>query len=173
MFYNTVVLRDTFFAGKVICDIFEINLEAISLFRRMCNRPNTGGVGVEHISPGPQRCLADPRITKAIKLIDEAPLRKWTLATLSRECFLSPTHFRRLFRRATGTSLNLYLNAARIDRAKRLLCQPTLSTKEIAARSGFSTSSHFCAAFHAAVGVTPGTFRTTQLKRTQSSDSRR
>jgi AraC family transcriptional regulator len=81
------------------------------------------------------------------------------LATLSHECLLSPTHFRRLFQHATGTSLKVFLSAARIDEAKSLLRGGALPTKEVAARCGFSTVSHFCAALHAVVGVTPGNFR--------------
>jgi AraC family transcriptional regulator len=73
---------------------------------------------------------------------------------------LSPYHFARQFKKATGLPPHQYVIARRVERAKQLLQAKTgLSLAEVAARAGFSDQSQFCHHFKRLVGVTPGQFR--------------
>jgi AraC family transcriptional regulator len=73
---------------------------------------------------------------------------------------LSPYHFARQFKTATGLPPHQYVIARRVERAKDLLQGGgDRSLAEVAARAGFSDQSQFSHHFRRLVGVTPGRFR--------------
>jgi len=80
-----------------------------------------------------------------------------TLAELSFIANMSPYHFARTFKQATGMAPHQYVLHTRIERAKSLLLQGKLSIAEVAMRVGFFDQSHFTRYFKRIVGVTPQT----------------
>ena len=85
------------------------------------------------------------------------PITLWELAEIAG---VSVRHFERAFRQATGTPPHAYVLQARVTAARELLLgQPKLSIQEIAARTGFSSSSHLASAFRRQTGLSPSTFR--------------
>jgi len=73
---------------------------------------------------------------------------------------LSPYHFARQFKVATGLPPHQYVIARRVERAQQLLRAGTdLSLAEVAAHAGFSDQSQFSRHFKRLVGVTPRQFR--------------
>ena len=85
------------------------------------------------------------------------PITLWELADIAG---VSVRHFERAFRQATGTPPHAYVLQARLASARQLLLgQPGLSIQEIAARTGFSSSSHLASAFRRQTGLSPSTFR--------------
>jgi AraC family transcriptional regulator len=73
---------------------------------------------------------------------------------------LSPYHFARQFKAATGLAPHQYVIARRIERAQKLLLTDAkLGMTEVAFRSGFANQSHFCLHFKRIVGLTPTQFR--------------
>jgi AraC family transcriptional regulator len=84
-----------------------------------------------------------------------------TLEQMAEASHLSPYHFARRFKAATGLQPHQYLIVRRVERAKLLLRQDRdISLAKIAASAGFSDQSQFSQHFKRAVGVTPGQFRT-------------
>jgi AraC family transcriptional regulator len=81
------------------------------------------------------------------------------LANLAHECGLSVSHFARSFKTSFGISTHQWLIQHRIDHAKELMSQTSLSLIEIAIQSGFSDQAAFTRTFHQLVGVTPGRWR--------------
>jgi AraC family transcriptional regulator len=74
---------------------------------------------------------------------------------------LSPYHFARQFKAATGLPPHQYVLARRVERAQELLQGGgDSSLAEVAARAGFADQSQFNYHFKRLVGVTPGRFRT-------------
>ena len=74
---------------------------------------------------------------------------------------LSPYHFARQFKAATGLPPHQYVILHRVERARELLQAGTdLSLAEVAAHAGFSDQSQFSHHFKRLVGVTPRQFRT-------------
>ena len=71
---------------------------------------------------------------------------------------LSPYHFARQFKAATGLPPHQYVIARRVERAKHLLQGGGLTLAQVAARAGFSNQSHLSHHFKRLVGVTPGQF---------------
>jgi AraC family transcriptional regulator len=83
-----------------------------------------------------------------------------TLAEMADVARLSPYHFARQFRAATGLPPHQFVLARRVDRAKQLLHgRGDLPLAQVAARSGFSDQSQFSRHFKRLVGVSPGQFR--------------
>jgi AraC family transcriptional regulator len=83
-----------------------------------------------------------------------------TLEQMAAVAHLSPHHFARQFKAATGLPPHQYVIARRIERAQHLLHgadEPGLA--EVALRVGFSDQSKFSFHFKRIVGVTPGQFR--------------
>jgi AraC family transcriptional regulator len=73
---------------------------------------------------------------------------------------VSPYHFARQFKAATGLPPYQYVIARRVERAQHLLrTHRQLGLAEVALRVGFSDQSKFCFHFKRIVGVTPRQFQ--------------
>jgi AraC family transcriptional regulator len=100
------------------------------------------------------------RLRAVVEFIEEHLDARPTLEQLAAVARLSPYHFARQFKGATGMPPHQYLIARRIDRSQQLLQRDgEVSLAEIAARAGFSDQSQFSHHFKRLVGVTPRQFR--------------
>ncbi len=91
-----------------------------------------------------------------------------TLEQVAKHAGLSPFHFSRLFKRATGISLLEYLLGLRLDQAKFLLSETPLTVREISEKCGFSDQGYFGRVFKRYESMTPSQFRLSH-KETQGS----
>jgi AraC family transcriptional regulator len=83
-----------------------------------------------------------------------------TLEQMAALVHLSPFHFARQFKAATGLAPHQFVITRRIERAQHLLrTNGGLGLGEVAFRSGFANQSHFCFHFKRIAGVTPRRFR--------------
>jgi AraC family transcriptional regulator len=84
-----------------------------------------------------------------------------TVERMAAVVHLSPYHFARQFKAATGLPPHQYVIARRVERAQQLLrTDGELGLVEVALRVGFSDQSKFSLHFKRIVGVTPRQFRT-------------
>jgi AraC family transcriptional regulator len=83
-------------------------------------------------------------------------LRVTELATMAN---LSPTHFSRLFKQATGESPHRYVRRRRVERAEGLIVGTKLSFRDISRMVGFSDQSHLNRIIRAECGLTPRQLR--------------
>lgn len=72
---------------------------------------------------------------------------------------LSPYYFSRTFKKVFGYNFSDYLNLIRIDEAKKLLKDNSLSVKEICYLVGYSDPNYFSKVFKKYEGVTPTEYR--------------
>jgi AraC family transcriptional regulator len=83
-----------------------------------------------------------------------------TLEQMAAVVHLSPYHFARQFKAATGSPPHQYVISRRVERAQHLLrADGELGLAEVALRVGFSDQSKFSFHFKRMVGITPGRFR--------------
>ena len=82
-----------------------------------------------------------------------------SLTVLADIACLSPYHFSRSFKQATGVGPQRYVIQRRLERAKRLLRQTQQPLAWIAQEAGFADQSHLTRIFRCEMGVTPGRFR--------------
>lgn len=74
---------------------------------------------------------------------------------------LSPSHFSRVFKQATGMCPLQFIRRERIARAQQLIRETSRSLIEVALEVGYASPSHFAQVFRRLVGVTPTEFRST------------
>lgn len=82
-----------------------------------------------------------------------------SLSELASISNLSKFHFSRLFSKTVGMSFKDYINRKRIEKAKALLKEGTLSVTEIAYDCGFESIRTFNRVFKATNGVAPSMFK--------------
>ena len=75
-------------------------------------------------------------------------------SVLAASFFLSESYICRIFKQATGTTINQYITAKRISRAKILLAEGRTVT-EACSLCGFGDYSNFLKSFTRAVGISP------------------
>jgi AraC family L-rhamnose operon transcriptional activator RhaR len=71
----------------------------------------------------------------------------------------SPRQLSRLFVTFTGTSPAAYIEQARLERARHLLCRTTKPIKTVATMVGYDSVHHFTRVFSRRFGLPPGAFR--------------
>ena len=94
-------------------------------------------------------------IAKGILYMENDISQKKSIAEISELCHVSPSYFRKLFRKYSGMSPIEYQIQVKISRAKRLLCTNTMRISEISDALGFSDPAYFCKIFKKRVGVSP------------------
>ncbi|HUQ09112.1 MAG TPA: AraC family transcriptional regulator [Steroidobacteraceae bacterium] len=102
---------------------------------------------------------ARKRLVDRVKVLLASDLsRRWTLAQIAHEIGGSPVYLTQVFQQVEGLPLYRYHLRLRLARAlDELAMREDLSG--LAHDLGFSSHSHFSAAFKQAYGVTPGEFR--------------
>lgn len=101
------------------------------------------------------------RVVSAMNRRLDLPMSNSKMADIA--C-LSPCHFNRLFRHATGIPPIQFHYALRLDRAKRLLVSTDLSITEICFEVGYNSLGTFTSRFNQLVGLSPSAFRSLTRK---------
>ncbi len=131
---------------------------ALTLAQRALGPRTTRSAGA---SEGRQR-LAD-----RVKLVLAGdPARRWTLADIAAEVNCSPVYLTQVFQQVEGLPLYRYQLRLRLARALDLLAEYDDLTA-LGLDLGFSSHSHFSAAFRQAYGRSPSEFRQSALNRSR------
>ncbi len=107
---------------------------------------------------------ANSTVKKAMAFIDKNFGHEITLEDVSKEVFVSPYYFSKLFKEKTGDNYIEYLTRKRLDTAKKLLRDNILSIKEICSKVGYSDPNYFSRLFKKTNGVTPSEYRDNAAK---------
>jgi AraC family transcriptional regulator len=139
-----------------IAEPLEAESLALTLVQRALGPRTTHAAGA---SVGRQR------LVDRVKLVLSSDLaRRWTLAEIAAEVRGSPVYLTQVFQQVEGLPLYRYQLRLRLARALYLLAQ----YEDLTALSldlGFSSHSHFSAAFREAYGRSPSEFRHSALRR--------
>jgi AraC family transcriptional regulator len=109
--------------------------------------------------------LGRQRLVDRVKLVLVSDLaRRWTLAEIAAEVRGSPVYLTQVFQQVEGLPLYRYQLRLRLARALDLLAQYDDLT-DLGLELGFSSHSHFSAAFREAYGRSPSEFRQSALHR--------
>ena len=131
-------------------EILEAETLALTLVRRALG---------ERTSHAAQGSAGQQKLVDRAKLAMSSDLaRRWTLAEIAAEVRVSPVYLTQVFQQVEGMPLYRYHLRLRLARALNLLGQyGDLTT--LSMDLGFSSHSHFSAAFRQAYGRTPAEFR--------------
>jgi AraC-like DNA-binding protein len=146
--------------------------------RLLCHRlPVAGSLEIEEralellAAAAPARPIPAPagrqlEIVEATQITLAArPEEAWSLHALARRVHSSPFYLARCFRRLAGAPLHRYHLRARLAAALGLVLDSKRDFTDIGLQLGFSSHSHFSAAFRRAFGMTPSQFRDTSRRR--------
>ena len=97
------------------------------------------------------------QVARACKLIEEAETEP-SLEQLAEQVNMSPYHFHRVFKRATGLTPKAYATAHRAQKLRQHL-QRADSITEALYDAGFNSNSRFYESSNARLGMTPATYR--------------
>jgi len=101
----------------------------------------------------------DKQVSAAQQWMAENYGQPISIDTVAHQVGISPRHFKRRFRKATGASPLVYLQKVRIQAAKEKLETTRESVNEITYRIGYEDSSTFRRLFKREVGVSPREYR--------------
>jgi AraC family transcriptional regulator len=145
---TTLVQIEGGFAEKILVETLGTAL-LIRIARRFVGHlplPTSGGLSPERLQ----------RVRDYVEAHLDDDLSLTILAGIA--C-LSPYHFSRSFKQATGVRPQRHVIQRRIERAKRLLRQTRQPLALIAQEAGFADQSHLTQMFRREMGMTPGRFR--------------
>lgn len=100
------------------------------------------------------------RLTVLVRRLADADLVRLSGEELAIQCGCSVRHFRRLFRKVMGVSLQYRQSELRMLKARQMLIESDLPIVEVSKACGFHHQSLFHAMFKTWFGMTPGQWRT-------------
>jgi len=148
-------------------DTERLGHEAAALLDRLMRGKEGTTKGVRQIPPlgiverGSTDMVAveDPLVVRALRFIRDNLGRGIVVKDVLEEVGRSRTDLENRFRRHLQTSVRKEILRQKLDRAGDLLRQTDLRIEDIAARSGFSTATHFCRLFQTHLQTTPTRYR--------------
>lgn len=139
-------LESSKIGSSLLIDSLKTTL-AIHLLRRYCNtKPKLSSYG---------NSLSRAKLKQVIEYINENLDGELKVIELAAIVQMSPYHFIRLFKKATGKTPHQHILQQRIKKAEYLLRYQEISIAEIATLVGFSDQSHFSKYFKRIMGITP------------------
>jgi AraC family transcriptional regulator len=139
-----------------IAEPLEAESLALTLVQRALGPRTTHHAGA---SAGRQRLVDRAKLVLASDLA-----RRWTLADIAAEVRVSPVYLTQVFQQVEGLPLYRYQLRLRLARALDLIADCDDLTA-LALELGFSSHSHFTAAFRQLYGESPSKFRQSALRR--------
>jgi AraC family transcriptional regulator len=107
----------------------------------------------------PARALPAWRLRHVIDYVDAHLDGDLTLAELAAVAGFSPSHFKALFRQATGTPVHRFVLERRVERARLRLLEGRLSITDVALETGFAHPSHMARWMRRLLGLSPSQIR--------------
>lgn len=108
--------------------------------------------------------MRDRHIRQSIEAIHADPARKWTVEQLAKTVGLSRTVYAERFKKLTGVTPLQYITLWRIEVAKELLKDQSMSVAQVAEAVGYVAEEHFQKTFKKWLGATPSHFRKALLQ---------
>jgi AraC family transcriptional regulator len=105
--------------------------------------------------------LSDFQLARSRKRLLDLSQMAPSLGELAALCNLSPSHFCRAFKRATGLPPRRFQIAARIERARHLLLYTEMPVGEIGSAVGYDDAAYFSRLFANETGLSPLKWRQT------------
>lgn len=159
--FRDAFIRETFSSLGAVCGTRQTmdriygeslaNSLAMHLARN-CKKMN-GHFGVS------SRGLSRTQLARVMDFIHNTPYAGISLQSMADAAGLSPFHFSRMFKAATGSTPHQYVLRRRIDVGAEMLLSRDESIAAIALELGFADQSHFTMHFKRAHGVGPAGYR--------------
>ncbi|GAE28853.1 AraC family transcriptional regulator [Alkalihalobacillus hemicellulosilyticus] len=128
-------------------------IQLLILSKRLYEKQSDSSSNIYHNQP------SEVLISRVMKYIYDQLEKDLPLQQLAKEFHISEQHLCRQFRRWTGCTVVQYINAVRVNEAKRLLIETDEYINTISKKVGYSNHAHFCRVFKQHLGISPSTYR--------------
>lgn len=105
------------------------------------------------------QALAHKSVGRALQALHLHPAKPWTLDSLATHVGMSRASLARKFKTLIGQPMFEYLTQLRMQTAKELLEDASLSLHDVAAQAGYESAVAFAKTFKKQVGLTPTAYR--------------
>lgn len=109
-----------------------------------------------------QRALSTIELAK--QYIENHLSEDLSLEAVSSQVFISPKYLSKLFKEELGVTYTEYVTSQRMERAKTLIENNTLTVEQIAGMVGYGTAAYFIKKFKEMYGCTPGNYLRSTVK---------
>jgi len=169
--FDEILRKIAFSPETPICDTTE---EQAELFHKIgarkynsCNGEYyyTLGLVVQLLSsfivsfPSETLITEDGSMRAILSFIHSNLCRRITLADIGHQTFFSPIYCDTVFKRETGRSIIDYVIDRRIDEAKKLLLEGSMTLAQVAEAVGFADYNYFCRVFKKTYSKSPKSYR--------------
>jgi AraC family transcriptional regulator len=103
--------------------------------------------------------IVGARLRRVLAYIEDNLAHDLSLSQIAAVAELSISHFKASFREAVGQPVHQYVIRRRVERAKKLLAEGSLSISQVALDAGFSHQSHLARHLRRIAGFSPRAFR--------------
>ncbi len=142
--------------GRIFLDSLATAL-AVALVRRHSSLADAQSASNKPIS--------GHRLRQALSFIEDNLKRDISLSDIAQAAGVSVSHLKTIFRDATAVPVHQYVIQRRVERAKQLLSEGTLSIREVAQETGFAHQSHLAIHVRRILGCSPKTLRSARFLR--------
>jgi AraC-like DNA-binding protein len=147
-YVTTRAAPDPLYVAEEMITLLRAILPA-ALSARTPKRPARGHTAAAHLE----------LVEETRRYLNESFATAVSLHAIASRVHASPFHLARVFKRATGLTLHEYVTQLRLRAALGELADRRVPLTELALAAGFSSHSHFSAAFRARFGLSPSTAR--------------
>lgn len=109
----------------------------------------------QRMSPRHRLDVSHPKLLKAVTLMENAIEEPVTCREIADESGISVRQLEKLFRAYLSSTPRDFYQKLRLDHARRLLVQTSMSVLEVGTATGFSSPSHFSKAYRTMFGKPP------------------
>lgn len=104
-------------------------------------------------------CNKRNMLAAAMEYIEQNIDEDLKIGNLASKAYLSPNHFRRLFKENTGLNPIDYINSLRISKARKLLEEGLMSISEVGISVGIGDQNYFSKIFKSVTGLSPSDYK--------------
>ena len=126
-----------------------------ALAARLLQRHNCRSLPMREVQGG----MSAAKLKQIVTYIEDNLESELSLAEIAAVASVSVSHLKTLFRQSTGTPVHQYVLRRRVERAKALLQDRSLSIAQIAFATGFAHQSHLARHMRRICGTTPAAAR--------------
>ncbi len=142
-----------------LCASMELEAERAETVLGLINPYRRVVSDIESAVAGPTQARQDRSTRRALTFMREHLGEPLTLGQVARAAGFAPDYFSRLFKRNEGMTFEHSTQQLRVERAKQVLDETSLSVDGVRQLCGFQTRNYFHKVFKQAVGLTPIEYR--------------
>ena len=146
-------------------ELHRVQLEAARKLEKLDNLDDIAAEAVEECEKIAEPLFASPEtpsghlVDRALAIVERNYAKNLTDSVIAQQLGLSTSHFRFLFKQATGSPFHKYVIAVRLEKARLMLLEQGLPVSQVASAVGFAGLSHFSRAFTQRFKASPTSLR--------------